>query len=127
VGAAAHEARYTEPELRVHVLRFEGGSAAVTKVYGNGMTVSYVSTGIVEIEWPGLPFLPGTYVGLVGAPAFEAVTPANVKSFVGVAAAYNTTTHKLRVHLFESGSLADLADDEFCVCSLQFSESPEVI
>ena len=126
MSAAEHEARFTEPGLRAHFLKFVGGTAAVTLVYGKGMTVTYVSTGIVEIAWPALPLQPGAFLGLAGRPAFEATTQADVKSFEAIAGVYNTSTHKLRVHLFESGSLADLAALEWCSMTLLFTEQPEV-
>lgn len=92
-------------DLIDHDVRFVGGSAAVTKVAdtGRGMTVTYISTGVVELTWADNP---GTFHTCTFG--LQATTPGNVKAYVPVAGAYNATTFKLRLYLYESGSLADL-------------------
>jgi hypothetical protein len=114
--------KFTEPDLRAHVVKFVGGTAAATKVFGKGMTVTYISTGIVEIAWPNAAATPGAWIGPAGE-CFEATTQADVKNFKAVVGVYNASTRKLRVHLFESGSLADLAALEWLTLVLLFKES----
>jgi hypothetical protein len=127
MGAAEYEGRFTEPGLRAHVIKFVGGTETVTKVFGRGMTATWISTGIVEIAWPDYPFIPGTFIGLAGRPAFEATTQGDVKAFEAIGGVYNATTHKLLIHLFESGTLADLAALEWCTATLLFSEATDPV
>lgn len=112
-----YEPLYSEPGLKKHLVRFVGGTAAVTKTHGRGITVAYVATGRVSITWSENP---GTFAGLGGSPAFQATTQADVKSFVGVLGAYASNTVELR--LYESGSLADLAALEWCSLELLFKD-----
>jgi hypothetical protein len=104
----------SEPEVRQHLVKFVGGSAAVTKVYGSGITVTYTSTGVVTLTWTDNP---GTFIGLVGT--FQATTPGNVKSYVLVPGAYSSTAG-LALNLYESGSLTDLAALEWLTCIVLF-------
>lgn len=101
--------------LQPHLCRFVGGSAAVTETHGDGITVSYVSSGIVELTWA---VNPGTFVGCTGT--FQATTPADVKSYVLVPGAYNSTTRKLRLNMYESGTLTDLAALEWLTVIVWF-------
>src|SRR5689334_791058 len=112
-----YEGLDSEPGLRKHRIRFVGGTAAVTKTHGRGITVAYVATGRVSLTWSENP---GVFAGIDGAPAFQATTQANVKSFVGVLGAYASKTVELR--LYESGSLADLDALEWCSLTLLFKE-----
>jgi hypothetical protein len=108
----------SEPSVRQHLVRFVGGTAAVTKVYGKGMSVTYVSTGVVDLDFSGNVNNPGQFVGMVAT--FQATTPADVKSYVVVPGVYNTTTKKLRLSMYESGTLADLAALEWLACVVLF-------
>lgn len=105
------------PELIMCPVKFVGGSADVTKTYGEGVTVTYDDTGLVTLAWTDAQ---GTYRGLAGAPAFEAATPGNVKAFVGVVDTFDTSDNSIQLNLFESGSLADLAASEWCSLTLLF-------
>ena len=92
-----YEPLASEPELRLDIVKFVGGTNAVTKVLGKGVTVTYVSTGLVDITWRANAYNPGYVVGLVGAPAFSATTQADVAGHTAVAGVYNATTRTVRV------------------------------
>lgn len=101
--------RSTEPEHVNHVLRFVGGSTAVTKVYGNGMTVAYTTTGQVTITWAENP---GNFVGAQFT--FLATTASGVKGWTATCPAGPTKqtngTYTLIVSLWNSTfAAADLA------------------
>lgn len=110
------EEMITEPNVRLHYLRFVGGAAAVTKVKGKGMTITYNATGIVDIAWSENP---GVFLGLMGEPGFQSTTIAGTKDFSGKIGAYASKALQLR--LYESGSLADLAALEWCSVAIMFS------
>jgi len=123
MSAAEYEQLTTEPECRKHIVKFVGGTAAITKVFGKGMTTTYVSTGIVEIAWPDLASKPGAFVGCTGH-CFEATTPGDLKGFTVVPGVYNATTKKLRVNIFNSTfNLADLAALNWLTLELCFKET----
>lgn len=103
--------RSNEPELRLQVLKFVGGSTAVTKVALGGpnpITVIYISTGLVDVLFPAAT----NYVGILGA-VFEATTASGVAGYDVSAGIYNTTTHKVRLSIYANSAgtptLADLA------------------
>lgn len=111
----------SEPGLNLHVIRFVGGSAAVTKVLGQGATVTYVSTGIVDVSWAGNANNPGVFLGLAGAPLFQATTAADVKGHTCVPGVYNATTKTLRLNITNaSESLHDLAALEWLTLVAMF-------
>jgi hypothetical protein len=107
----------SEPELRQWIVRFVGGTAAVTKSFGVGVTVTYVSAGLVDLVFADP--LPGPYVGVLGY-CFDATTAANVKSYILTTGAFNTTTRTLRLNMFEAGTLTDLAALENLTVTLGF-------
>lgn len=99
---------------------FVGGTAAVTKLLGPGIAVSYVSTGIVELTWSANETPPGAFVGLKSW-GFRADTPANVKAYTCVAGAYTVATRKLRINMYDgSNNLVDLAALQWLTVTLQF-------
>jgi hypothetical protein len=99
---------------------FVGGPAAVTKLAGPGIAVSYISTGIVELTWSANETPPGIYLGLKGW-GFRADTPANVKAYTCVTGAYSTSTRKLRVNMYDaSNNLVDLAALQWLTVTLAF-------
>lgn len=105
-----YDGRFSEPELRAHFVRFVGGTAAVTKVKGRGITVTYITTGIVDLVWSANDDPPGTFLGLMGKPAFQATTASGVKNFDCVPGVYNSSTRTLRLSITNaSAALADLA------------------
>jgi hypothetical protein len=108
-----------------HHVRFVGGAAAVEKVAdtGQGITVAYIGTGVVELTWLDNP---GMFVD--AHPSFHAATPANVKGFRAVFGEFNASTLKLRVYLYEdagdgTSALADLAASEWCGVVATFKRS----
>lgn len=109
------------PEMVAHVVKFVGGSAAVTKTYGPGCTVAYVDTGKVTLTWATGAHAPGEFIGLVGT--FQAATPGNVKAYVLVPDTYDTTTCSVELHLFESGTLTDLAASEWLTVTAYFAKA----
>ena len=89
-----------------HHIRFVGGSAAVTKLFGLGVTITYVSTGVVNLVWAENP---GTYLG-VGGYCFDATTASALKGYTLVPGAYNSVTRTLVLNIFNSSfAAADLA------------------
>lgn len=122
MSQAIYEQVGSEPEGREHFVRFVGGSAAVTKVFGNGITVTYVTTGKVKLTWSQRAQNPGVFCGVKGY-CFQATTQADVKSYVLVPGVYDGTTRSLELHMFESGSLADLAASEWLSVTLLFKET----
>lgn len=92
-----YEPLVSEPEIRLDLVKFVGGTNAVTKVYGKGITVTYVSAGLVDITWSANGGNPGTFIGPVGMPCFQATTAADVAGHTCVIGAYNATTRTVRV------------------------------
>jgi hypothetical protein len=118
--------RSSEPELVESVVKFVGGTAAVTKVFGQGVTVTYVSTGIVDLTWGTSPG-PGNFVGCVGH-CFEATTAADVKGYTVVPGVYNTSTRTLRVNITNaSDALADLAALQWLTLKLAFKQTASTV
>ncbi len=105
----AYPSRDTQPETRHHLIRFEGaGAANPDNEIGDGVAVTWVSTGRYRITWAELP---GTFLG-GPKPGFQATTPADVDTWDAVYGAYPTTagTFTLDVYVYSSaGNLADLA------------------
>ncbi len=102
--------RTAEPETYLYVGRTVGGTTATTEVSNtaSGFAISYVSSGRFRLTWSENPGL------LVCAQAtFQATTPADVKSYVAVWGAMDTSAFTLDVYLYESGTLTDLADLEW--------------
>lgn len=103
-----YEQSASEPELRIYVVKFVGGSAAVTKQFGNGVTVTYVSTGLVDLVFATPP---GPYVGVLGR-GFDATTQSAVKGYTVVAGAPSTsaTTGSVTVRVAITGASEALVD-----------------
>lgn len=105
-------------ELVICPVRFVGGSSAVTKVFGEGVTVTYISAGIVDLTFSDAQ---GTFLGLAGEPSLAATTAADVKGHTVVAGVYNTTTNTLRLNITNaSETLHDLAALEWLTVTLLF-------
>lgn len=116
--ADSFDGRYSEPEVREHLIRFVGGTNAVTKVLGNGITVSYVSTGVVDLVWTDDP---GTFLGATFG--FQATTQSGVKGYTVVAGAYNASTKTLRLNITgASEALVNLAALQWLTCRVLFTE-----
>ena len=95
------------PELRLHPIKFVGGSAAITKLAqasGDKCVPTYISTGVVDLIWPDSQ---GNFLGVIGH-AFEATTQSALKGYTVVAGVFNTTTNTLRLNITNaSDTLAD--------------------
>lgn len=101
--------RSNEPDMRLDVLKFVGGTAAITQTRGKAIVATYISTGVVELTFPDGP---QNYVGLAGF-GFEATVPAQVAGYTCNTNVYNTATKKLRVYIYANSAgvptLTDLA------------------
>lgn len=106
-------------EHRVHVVRVLGGTNAVTEAAGGeGLTVTYVDAGRFTITWSQSQD-PGSFIG--GHCQFHATTPGNVKNYVAVLEPY--ASRSIRVNMYESGTLTNLADLEWITVTLHFSQT----
>lgn len=113
-----YDQKTSEPEPRDCFVKFVGGTAAVTKVHGQGVTVTYISTGIVDLVFSEHL---GVFLGLAGSPSFQATTASGVKGYTCVPGVFNTTTHTLRLNITgASESLVDLAALQWLSCTLKF-------
>jgi hypothetical protein len=112
--------RSSEADDYVTRVRFVGGTAAVTELFGRGVTVTYVSTGLVDLVWSEFP---GLYIGLDGW-GFDATTASAVAGYSCNAGAYNSTTRTLRVSIYNgSNTLADLAALQNLTLGVAFKRS----
>lgn len=123
MSKAVFPLRISEAEAREYFVRFVGGSTAVTKVYGVGVSVTYVSTGIVDITWAEDP---GNYLGTVYG--LEATAQAALKTYVVVGSYTVTgtgaaTVRKLRINITAGGTLTDLAAAQWISISAKFKET----
>jgi hypothetical protein len=110
------------PTQREFLVNFVGGTAAVTKVFGNDVAIAYVSTGLVDLTWSANQTKPGTFVGLKSF-GFHATTAANVKGYSCNAGVYNATTRVLRVSIYDaSNNLVDLAALQWLTVTIVFVE-----
>lgn len=108
------------PTERDHTVNFVGGTAAVTKVFGPGVTVTYVGTGLVDLTWSANESRPGTFVG-VKSWGFNATTAANIKAYTMVAGVYSVTTRALRISIYDaSNNLVDLAALQWLTVTIAF-------
>lgn len=115
----AYPLRNTQSDAVGHFVKFVGGTTAVTKLYGPGATVTYISTGIVDIGWAENP---GTFLGMTWG--LHATAPAAVKGMTITCGDFNTTTLKLRINIFSSTfALADLAAAQWAMLDLKFKQT----
>ncbi len=121
MASTQYEGRTSEPELREYLLKFVGGTTAVTKVYGKGMTIAYTATGRVTVTWSAREN-PGRFLGITGF-CFQGTTPGDVDLFQLVHEAYSTSARTLVLNMYESGSLADLAALEWLTCKIAFTDA----
>lgn len=108
------------PTEREYTVQFVGGTTAVTKVIGTDVSVTYISTGLVDLGWSANETKPGTFVGIKGY-GFNATTATGVAGYTATAGAFNTTTRKLRVSIYNgSNALADLAAAQWLTITILF-------
>ncbi len=123
MSSSEYPVKTTIVEAHEHTVKFVGGTAAVTKVFGRGMTVTYIGSGIVKILWTDTAERPGQFVGVKGY-CFSATTPGNVKAYVLVNEEYvDSTTRYVLLNMYESGTLTDLAALEWLTVTFLFSET----
>lgn len=116
----AYPINCSEPGAFLSFVKFVGGSAAVTRVYGTGVTVTYISTGIVDLTWSDGQ---GTFVDIVGR-CFEATVASGVKGYTCVPGVYNTTTNTLRLNITgASEALVDLAALQWLAITILFKRT----
>lgn len=108
--------RGSHRDWREFLVKFVGGSAAVTKVFGLGVTVTYISTGIVDLVWSDSQ---GAHLGTTWG--FEATTQSGCKGYTVVAGVYNATTRTQRLNITNaSETLADLAALQWLTLRVSF-------
>lgn len=115
----------TTAECIDHHVVFVGGTAAVTKLpdTGVGVTVTYVSAGLVNLTWSDAP---GVFIGI--QTNFQATVPAALKGYTCVAGVYNTTTNAIQLSITGDGAgiapaLTDLAALQWLLCTVTFKRS----
>jgi hypothetical protein len=97
--------RATRAEVTEHLIQAVGGSAAVTKVYGEGVAVTRTSSGLYLLTWAQNP---GTFVGW--SYAFAATTHADLDGFTAVRGVYNASAYTLAFSVYDATpTIADLA------------------
>lgn len=113
----ADPVRSPTPGVQMHVVRFVGGASAVTKQDGGGegITVTYVGSGVVNLVWANAP---GTFLG--GIASVQAATPGDIDTYTVTFDTYDTSTLTLPLTLSEGGTPTDLAANEYCTCVLFF-------
>ncbi len=105
------------PGVQMHVVRFVGGAGAVTKQDGGGegITVTYVGSGVVNLVWADAP---GTFIGAIAS--VQASTPGNIDTYTVTFDDYSSSTLTLPLTLSEGGTPTDLAALEYCTCVVMF-------
>ena len=99
------------------------GAANPTKQEGNGVTVTWVSTGLYEVTWAESPYqFIGYSAGLL------ATTPGDLKGYTVVCGDFNTTTKKIRFSVYNSSfALADLAATQRLCLNFKFARTGAVL
>jgi hypothetical protein len=121
MSADYYEPLASEAGVRLEIVKFVGGTNAVTKVFGSGLQVTYVSTGLVDIEWSPNLGAPGSFLGLVGSPGFEATTQSGVAGYTANVGNYDPDSHVIRVAIYNgSNTLANLAAAQWLTLVLAF-------
>jgi hypothetical protein len=105
-----YPSRESEPELTKCRVRFTGaGAGNPTKNLGQGIAITWISTGLYELTWAETAGI----FAFFGDLAFQATTAADLKGYSCVAGDYNATTRKLRVSITNgSATLADLTSTQ---------------
>jgi hypothetical protein len=116
----AYPVRSTQPELINHLVKLVGGTTAVTKVFGPGVTVTYIGVGIVDITWSESP---GTFLAAIGS--FSAVVIAGVSGVVAAFGVYSESTRTLRLNIGNAaaGTPVDLAANQWLTVIAYFKQT----
>lgn len=100
-----------------HFVRAVGGTAAVTKTHGPGVTVTRTGTGAYSVT-----FAENVGVVLSATYGLQATTPGDLAGHTVVFAPYNTTTKVLAFVVYNSSFAAhDLAALEWVSLNIQTS------
>ncbi len=118
-----YPAMASQPELRDHIVKFVGGTTAVTKVHGDGLVTTYIGVGLVDLTWATDP---GTFLGFTCC--FQATTASALKGYTCVPGVYNATTRTLRLNICGDGAgiapaLTNLAALQWLFCRVSFKET----
>jgi hypothetical protein len=116
----AYPERSTQPELVSHLVKFVGGTNAVTKVFGPGVTVTYVGTGIVDLTWSESP---GTFLGATSG--FSATVIAGVSGEVASFGVFDTATRTLQLNIGNAaaGTPTNLAASQWLTIVAYFKQT----
>lgn len=115
--------RATESEYVDHFVRMLGGAAAVTKVFGNGITVTYSATGVYKVSWNESP---GVFLGCTFG--FQATSATALKGYTATCPAALTAntdgTYSILVSVWNSSfAAADLAAAQWLTVVFAFKET----
>jgi hypothetical protein len=115
----AYETKGTQSEIVETFVRFVGGTLAVTKVEGVGVTVAYTGTGIVTITWAENP---GRFMGVTWG--LQATTASGVKGYTVVPGVFSTTAFTLAINITSAAeALVDLAALQWCNLRVSFARN----
>ena len=115
----SYESKASQAEIVETFVRFVGGINAVTKVEGVGVTVTYVSTGIVTLTWAENP---GRFMGVTWG--LQATTASGVKGYTVVPGVFSATAYTLAINITNgSETLANLAALEWCNLRVSFART----
>jgi hypothetical protein len=117
---AEFEVKTNLPTERDYTISFVGGTAAVTKEFGKGVSLSYVSTGLVDLVWSANESRPGINVGLKSF-GFRATTVAQVKGYSVALGDYSVSTRTQRLAIWDaSNNLVDLTSTQRLCLTVAF-------
>jgi hypothetical protein len=115
----SYEQRATQPETVEHFLKWTGTVGTATKIFGPGMTITWISTGVIDVTWSDPP---GTYLGLTHG--FQATTIAALKGYTIVSGDFAVTTRTLRLNVTNSTfALADLIANQYGCLAIKFKQT----
>ncbi len=115
----AQPLRCSQAEVVDTLIRFVGGTAAVTKVEGVGVSVAWTATGIVTLTWAENP---GRFMGLTWG--LQATTASGVKGYTVVPGVFSTTAFTLAINITgASEALVDLAALQWCNLRIAFART----
>lgn len=109
----------TQPEVIEHLIRAVGGSSAITKVTGTGLTVTRTGAGAYLVTWAENP---GTH--LTNQYGLSATTPGDLAGHTVIFGAYNATARTLAFVLYNASFAAhDLAALEWVDLTIRFKRT----
>jgi hypothetical protein len=117
--------RASEPESSEVLIAFTGaGAANPTKVFGKGLAITWVSTGLYRLTFtdpPGVLVCPG-------GPCWQATVPAGIKGYTAVFGAFDSTGKIIQVSVYNSAfALADLAAAQTASFAMVFKRAGSAV